>query len=61
MSDCVINVRILWWHFQYTTYGRTRFSFNRWRWDNYRYRSLLKPIAILEWDWSKRNTERLGQ
>jgi hypothetical protein len=61
MSDCVINLRVLWWSFQYTTYGRFRFGFNRWLWQNERYRAMLKPIALYEWDWSKRNTESLGR
>lgn len=57
MSDTAINIRILFWHIQLTTQSEWRFSFNRWLWEYHWLKVAMKPIAILEWNLSKRNTE----
>jgi len=60
MSDCCINIRVIFWHIQYTTYGRWRFSFNRWLWQWRKLEVAMKPIWIHEFDLSRRNTEQLA-
>lgn len=59
MSDTAINIRILFWHIQLTTYGKWRFGLNRWVLKYGKAKVLLKPIWIYEFNLSKRNTESL--
>lgn len=59
MSDCWFNLRILFWHIQGTTYGTWRFSFNSWAWSERKLATLLAPIALYDFDWSRRNSERI--
>lgn len=45
MSDCKINIRFLWWHFQFTKSNKVRIGFNKAHWI---VRGIIRPIAIYE-------------
>lgn len=59
MSDCWFNLRILFWHIQGTTIGTWRFSFNSWLWSEQRKAVFLAPIALYEFDWKRRNSDKI--
>jgi hypothetical protein len=59
MSDCWFNLRILFWHIQGTTYGRWRFSFNRWAWKNKKAFSIVCPLYLYEFNLSRRSSTSL--
>lgn len=56
MSDCCVNIRILFWHLQITTSKRFRFSFNEWLWENERKEAIMLPIRFIEFSPSKYGT-----
>lgn len=57
MSDCAINIRILYWYFQLTIYKKWRIGCNYWLWENQRFKSLLFPIAVYQFDLSRLGTD----
>lgn len=57
MSNYCINIRILFWHIQLTTYKKFRFSFNRYWWS---WKVIRSPLAVYEFDLSRWGSESLG-
>lgn len=47
MSDCKVNIRIIWWHFQIKKSGKMEFGFNKAHWF---FRGLIYPLAVYEFE-----------
>lgn len=59
MSDCAINIRILFWHFKIKLNGEKAVTFNQYLWWNEKFKSFIMPIWFCDFspsmiNWSKK-------